>query len=494
MAFTEYKKIIKKPLIDNMMYGKIPPQAKDIEDAVLGALMLEKNCLAIGIMRLFPEMFYVDANQRIFRAMQNLYDKSMPIDLLTVVEQLKINEELDFAGGMYYVTKLTNNVVSGANIETHIQIIAEMYLKREMIKIGGEAVSDAYDDSTDAFDLIGEADEKIQKIQERVLTGMSRDMSYFGMKVLEQHAHVKETGVLGISTGLVELDKAICGLVSPDLIIIAARPGQGKTACALSITYNTSVKGNIPCAWFSLEMDGVQLVRRLASIDSGINHENIRAGRTIFEEDKILGASIDKISSSKIYIEDKTSMNIRDIRTKSSLLKKKHGIQYIIVDYIQLMQGSEGKGKSREQVVSEISRGLKVIAKELEIPVIALSQLSREVEKRPDKMPQLSDLRESGAIEQDADTVIFLMRPEYYKMTEDVTIGGKEYSTSGLCMAGIEKNRHGKTRTIPLHFVAPLMQFIDIPDGDRFNNYPQRDITQSGGSWKKVETEDDKPF
>lgn len=477
---TEFKTDIKRrkqPLdVSTLIYGKVSPQAKELEEAILGALMLERDCVAIGIMRLFPEMFYVDAHQRIFKAIQNLYDKSLPIDLLTVIEQLKRNEELEVVGGSYYITKLTNHVVSGANIESHISVIAEMYLKREMIRISGDTITDAYDDSTDAFDVVGSADEQIQKIQERVLTGMSRDTAYFGMKVLEQHAHVKETGVLGESTGLYELDKAICGLVPPDLIIIAARPSQGKTACALSITYNTSVKHNIPCAWFSLEMDGTQLVRRLASIDSRISHENIRTGRTTPEEDKILGSSIDRIAGSKIYIEDKTSMNVRDIRTKASLLKKKHGIKYIVVDYIQLMTGTETKGKNREQVVSEISRALKVIAKELEIPVIALSQLSREVEKRPDKMPQLSDLRESGAIEQDADTVIFLMRPEYYKMTEPVTIGGKEYSVNNLCVAGIEKNRHGKPRTIALHFLGHLMQFTDVPSDNTFyqpNNYSE---------------------
>ncbi len=481
MEFTNDKKLRRKPVIDSMVYGKIPPQAKELEDAVLGALMLDHDCLATGIIRLFPEMFYVTANQFIFKSIQNLYDSSLPIDLLTVIEQLKRNEELELVGGMFYVTKLTNSVISGANIEAHISIIAEMYLKREMIQISGEAITDAYEDNTDAFDLIGKTDEKIQKIQERVLTGMSRDMSYFGLRVMEQHANVKETGVLGFSTGLTELDKSICGLVPPDLIILAARPGQGKTAAALSITYDTSVVNNIPCAWFSLEMDGTQLVRRLASIDSGISHENIRTGKTTPEEDKILSNSVSKISKSKIFIEDKTSMNIRDIRTKASLLKKKHGIKYMVVDYIQLMSGIEAKGKNREQVVSEISRGLKVIAKELEIPVIALSQLSREVEKRPDKMPQLSDLRESGAIEQDADTVIFLMRPEYYKMTEDVQIGGTNYSVSNLCIASIEKNRHGKPRTIALHFIGPQMFFTDIPDDNFFT--PKTKIE----GWKKIE-------
>lgn len=470
MELTNFNKEKKRRTVDvgTMMYGKIPPQAKELEEVVLGAILLEARSLVVAMSKLFPEIFYVDAHQRIFKAIQQLYDKNRPVDSLTLIEQLKTNEELDLIGGPYYITKLTNNLVSGANIETHILIISEMFAKREMIRISGEAIQDAYEDSSDAFDLISKTDDQIQKIQEKILSGISKDVAYFGMKVLEQHAQVKQDGFIGISTGINELNKTICGLVEPDLIIIAARPGIGKTALALSITYNTTIKGDVPCAWFSLEMDGTQLVRRLASIDTKISHEKIRTGNTSQSEDVLLGESIDRISSSKLFIEDKTAMNVRDIRTRASLLKKKNKIRYIVVDYIQLMSGTDTKGKNREQVVSEISRSLKVIAKELEMPVIALSQLSREVEKRPDKMPILSDLRESGAIEQDADTVLFLMRPEYYKMTEDVQIGGQNYSVQNLCVCGIEKNRHGKPRTIPLNFEGHIMHFGDLPG--RYNS------------------------
>jgi replicative DNA helicase len=298
-------------------------------------------------------------------------------------------------------------------------------------------------------------------MQERVLIGEAKDMAYFSLKMIEQHDAVKQTGILGISTGLKALDAVIYGLVSPDLLIIAARPGQGKTAMALSITHYISIVHSIPGAWFSLEMDGVQLVRRLASIDTGINHEIIRNGKTTYDEYDTMIKSMEKISKAPIFIEDKTSINVRDIRTRSNILKKKHKIGYIVVDYIQLMSGIDEKNKSREQVVSEISRALKCLAKELQIPVIALSQLSREVEKRPDKMPQLSDLRESGAIEQDADTVLFLMRPEYYKMENDVEISGKEYSVKSLCIGSIAKNRHGQTCHIPLSFRGETMHFYD---------------------------------
>jgi replicative DNA helicase len=463
----------------DMIYGKIPPQDTELESAVLGGLMIDDSFVYLGMAKLFPEIFYRDANQKVFSAIQNIYDKGNKIDILTVCAQLTKTGELEDVGGMYYVTKLTQDVVSGANVETHIQLISEFYLKREAIRLSRELIGASYEEDTDAFEIINIADSGFQKIQEKVLVGMEKDISFFGMKVLDQHATTKETGVLGIQTRFNAIDKVISGLVSPDLIILAARPSQGKTALALSITYNTSVKGDIPCAWFSLEMDGIQLVRRLASIDCQVDHETIRKGYTTAEQELQLCASIEKISNCKIYIQDDANVNIREIRTKANLLKRKHGIKYIVVDYIQLMNGMDIKGKSREQIVSDISRGLKLLAKELQMPVIALSQLSREVEKRPSKMPQLSDLRESGAIEQDADEVIFLMRPEFYGMEESVTIGGKEYDPRGLCILGTAKNRHGETKNTALSFNGKCMHFTDhhldsiggydIPESNRWS-------------------------
>jgi len=442
-----------------MIKENLPPYSREIEEAILGAIMLDMSCLNLAMSRLTEDMFYGIDSKAIFSAIAALYDRGQGVDLILVVEELKSAKNIEVAGGIFGVMKMTNNVVSSSNIENHILVLSEMYLKREMIGIAHEAFSKSFLDETDIFDLISETDHKIQKSQEKVIKGLSKDIEFYGMKVLEQHAQVKESGVLGIKTGIDELDKATNGLVSPDLIIIAARPGAGKTALCLSITYNTSVLGNTPCAIFSLEMDGVQLVRRLASIDSNISHERIRNGHTTSEEDIMLGNSIDKIASSKIFIEDKTSMNIRDIRTRASILKKKYNIGYIIVDYIQLMSGVDAKGKNREQIVSDISRGLKCIAKELEIPVIALSQLSRAVEARQDKMPQLSDLRESGAIEQDADSVLFLMRPEYYGMTEAIEINGTEFPVQKLAICTIAKNRHGSTKNIAMEFTGATMQF-----------------------------------
>lgn len=476
--------------LGNMVFGKVPPQSKELEEVILGGLMLDHNSISIGMSRLFPEIFYVESHQYIFKAIQSLYDANSKIDLLTVVEQLKKDEKLEYVGGMYYVMKLTNSVVSGANIEIHINLISENFLKREAIRLSGELISEAYEDSSDAFDIINLADAGFQKIQERVLVGMTKDISFFGQKVLEQHATTKETGILGIKTGIKSIDDTIAGLVEPDLIIIAARPSQGKTALALSITYNTSIRGNIPCAWFSLEMDGVQLVRRLASIDTQIDHERIRTGRTTKEEDILLGESIDKISGCPIFIQDNANVNIREIRTKANLLKKKNNIKFIVVDYIQLMNGIDVKNKIREQIVSDISRGLKILAKELELPVIALSQLSREVEKRNDKMPQLSDLRESGAIEQDADEVMFLMRPEFYGMMDSVDISGKEYDPRGLTILSVAKNRHGSVKNKALNFKGSCMHFTDHHlDTDGFYKVPPENYRNIS-----PENKDDTPF
>jgi len=462
-----------------MIKEKLPPNSSEIEESILGAIILESSCLTLAISRLFEDMFYRIDSKAIFKSIVALYDRGQGIDLITVVEELKRQNNLETAGGVVGVMKVTNSVVSSANIENYILLLSEMYLKREMIKISHEAFSKSFDEETDVFNLFSVTDANMQDVQEKVIKGMSKDIEFYGMKVLDQHAKVKVSGILGIETGIRELDLATNGLVSPDLVIIAARPGAGKTALCLSIMYNTSVLNNVPCAMFSLEMDGVQLVRRLASMDSGIFHERIRNGKTSDEEDKKLGASIDKISGSKIFIEDKTSMNIRDIRTKAALLKKKYNIKYIVVDYIQLMSGVDAKGKNREQIVSDITRGLKCIAKELEIPVIALSQLSREVEKRPDRMPQLSDLRESGAIEQDADSVMFLMRPEYYGMIEPISIGGKEFPTQKLAICSIAKNRHASTKNIALEFTGSTMQFKNHElNDDKF--MPMQ------GSWKPV--------
>lgn len=472
MDLTNQNKQRKKrisPSVDLMVYGKVPPQSKEIEEAVLGGILIDSNCLIDVISLINEEMFYVDAHQRIFKAILSIYDKSNRVDTLTVMEQLKSTEELDIVGGSFALTKLTNNVVSTAHIDFHCKILTEKYMAREMIKIAGEALNDAYEDSTDVFDLYDRTDSQVFKIQEGVLKGALKDMSFYSAQVYEQYETVKHTGVLGIQTGIIPFDKIFCGLVAPDLLIIAARPGAGKTSLALSLTHHISIINGKAGAWFSLEMDGTQLTRRLASIDSGISHEAIRQGKIDNENSDKFFRSLDKISKAPIFIEDKSVINIRTIRTRAHVLIRKHKIEYIIVDYLQLMNGLEKKNGNREGEISEISRGLKALAKELSIPIIALSQLSRKVEERADKMPQLSDLRESGAIEQDADGVLFLMRPEYYGFTESVSIGDKVYDVSGLCICKGAKNRHGACMNFAMGFNGPTMHFsthrndVDFP-------------------------------
>lgn len=467
-----------------MAYAKIPPQAKEFEEAVLGAILIDMNCLPEVLNQIFFEVFYVEAHRLIFKSITSLYDQNKKIDILTVVEELKRMGQLDNVGGFYYVTKLTNNVVSTANVEYHCMIIKQKYLMREMIKICGNAIGEAYEDSTDAFDLYDKTDNQILNTQQNVLQGQVKDMNHYSSKVYDQYETVKQTGVLGIQTGILTFDKILSGLVAPDLFIIAARPSQGKTALALSLTHHISVLNGISGAWFSLEMDGIQLTRRLASIDSGIPHEFIRQGRVNANDEIRLYQSLDKIAQAPIFIEDKGSVNVRGIRTRSNILVRKNNIKYIVVDYLQLMEGVDSRNKNRNEIVGEITRGLKMLAKELNIPVIALSQLSREVEKRSDKMPQMSDLRESGNIEQDADEILFLMRPEKYGFTEPVIIGGKEYEAQGLCIGKVEKNRHGACENFAMRFIGHTMHLSTHP-----NDFNQPIPSQT---WKPYK--DDQPF
>jgi len=466
--------------MSTMVYGRVPPQAKELEEAILGGILISPECLSEVLNLVFTEVFYVEAHQIIFKAILSLYDQSKKVDILTVVEELKRMESLDMVGGPYYVTKLTNSVVSTANIDNHCRIVMEVYLKREMIRISGEAIGDAYEDNTDAFDLYDRTDNQILNTQERVLSGSVKNMSHYSAKVYDQYETVKQTGVLGIQTGIVPFDRILSGLVSPDLFIIAARPSQGKTALAMSLSHHISVVNGIEGAWFSLEMDGVQLTRRLASIDSGISHELIRQGRIPKEQEIKFYNSLDRIAKAPIYIEDKGSMNIRSIRTRSNILVRKNKIKYIVVDYLQLMEAVDKRDTNRNNIVGEITRGLKMLAKELNIPVIALSQLSRKVEERSDKMPQMSDLRESGNIEQDADEILFLMRPEKYGLMEPVSIGGKEYEAQGLCIGKVDKNRHGECMNFAMGFKGQSMHisthendfgFIPIPTQEIRNYY-----------------------
>jgi replicative DNA helicase len=475
--------------LGTMMFGKIPPQAKDLEEAVLGAIMLEKNAFDFVIEILKPECFYVEANQRIFRAMQGLQQKNSPIDLLTVVEELKFREELDLTGGPFYVTRLTNSVVSSANIEAHARIVLQKFIQRELIRISGEIIGDAYEDSTDVFDLLDDAETKLFEITNNHLRKDYASIDTVLVKTIQriEDLRTRQDEITGVPTGFSLLDHITYGWQPSDLIVLAARPSVGKTAFALNLARNAALHPTKPTVvgFFSLEMSAGQLVQRILSAESEIWLEKIARGRLEEHEMKQLyKKGIERLASAPIHIDDSAALNIFELRAKCRRLKNRHNVGLIIIDYLQLMSGAgENRNSNREQEISRISRDLKGLAKELHIPIIALSQLSREVEKRKEgnKMPQLSDLRESGAIEQDADMVMFLYRPEYY----DITSNELGESNKGETHVRIAKHRNGQLDTIKLKALLHIQKFIE-DDGDDF-----RKSLPQGGSWKPVKDIDD---
>ncbi len=470
--------------LSSMVYGKVPPQARDLEEAVLGAIMLEKSAFDTVIEILKPECFYVDAHQRIFRAMQSLAQKSMPIDLLTVVEELRTKEELELVGGPYYVTKLTNAVVSSANVETHSRIILQKFIQRDLIRISGEVISDAYEDSTDVFDLLDEAESKLFEITNNHLRKNFDSIDTVLVKTIQRIEDMRnrQEDITGVPSGFPSLDRITYGWQPTDLVILAARPSVGKTAFALNLARNAALHATkpTPIAFFSLEMSAGQLVQRILSAESEIWLEKIARGKMEEHEmQQLYRNGIQRLQNAPIFIDDTPALNIFELRAKCRRLKNKHNVSLIIIDYLQLMSGTGDKrSANREQEISTISRNLKGLAKELGIPIIALSQLSREVEKRKegDKMPQLSDLRESGAIEQDADMVMFLYRPEYYNITAN------EYgeSNKGETHVRIAKHRNGSLETIKLRALLHIQKFTEI-ESDDFGGMgaPQ-------GNWKPV--------
>jgi replicative DNA helicase len=419
--------------------------------------------------------------------MKNLANKSQPIDILTVVEELKMQEELDVIGGPYYVTKLTNSVVSAANIEAHSRIILQKFIQRELIRISGEIISDAYEDSTDVFDLLDQAESKMYEVTSKHLKNNYESIDAALVKAIQRIEDLRnrDEDITGVASGFPSIDKVTYGWQPTDLIILAARPAVGKTAFALNLARNAALnpRRQTPVAVFSLEMGAAQLVQRILSAESEILMEKISRGKLEEHEMKQLYAKgIQKLAQAPIFIDDTAALNIFELRAKCRRLKNLNNIGLIIIDYLQLMSGTGGGNTNREQEISTISRSLKGLAKELQVPIIALSQLSREVEKRKDgnKMPQLSDLRESGAIEQDADMVCFIYRPEYY----DVTQNEMGESNRGETHIRIAKHRNGSLETIKLRARLEIQRFYDDEGGDGFGgpNMP--------GSWKPVSDND----
>ncbi|WP_026953905.1 replicative DNA helicase [Algoriphagus vanfongensis] len=462
--------------------GKLPPQAVDLEEAVLGALMLEKDALTNVIDILKVESFYKDAHQVIFRAILDLFTESQPIDLLTVTSQLRKNGTLEVAGGAFYVTELTSKVASAANIEYHARIITEQAIKRELISISSEIQKDAFEDTTDVFELLDKMEQSLFEISEKNIRKNYSDMKSIMREAfaeLESKKHQKD-GLTGVPSGFTALDRVTSGWQKADLVIIAARPAMGKTAFVLSVLRNAAVDHDKPVAIFSLEMSSVQMVNRLISSEAELDSEKIKKGTLAEHEWAQLVHKTAKLSKAPLFIDDTPALSILELRAKARKLKAQHDIQMIVIDYLQLMSGDSkgGNGGNREQEIASISRALKKIAKELMIPVIALSQLSRAVETRGgDKRPQLSDLRESGAIEQDADMVMFLYRPEYYGITEDE----EHNSTQGVGEVIIAKHRNGSLDTVKLRFIGRYTRFTDL---DNFGGYgaPQNPVEPMYGN------------
>ena len=462
----------------NQIEGKLQPQAIELEQAVLGALLIDNESLSDAIDSLQAEYFYVPKHQKIFEAIVNLFNNTKPVDILTVSEELKRLEYFENIGGLAYISELTNNVASSSNTEFHARIIAEKFIKRSLINISRRISTDAFDDAVDIFDLLNNAEAELFTVTEGTLRKSYDKMSTLIKGALEniEILRNKEDGLSGIPSGFTNLDRVTSGWQQSDLVICAARPGMGKTAFALTMARNIAVEHNTPIGFFSLEMSSEQLVNRLIASEAELGASKLRKGDLADHEMVQLHEKIKHLSEAPIFIDDTPALTIFELRAKARRLVKNHGVKIIMIDYLQLMQAGGNSG-NREQEISTISRSLKGIAKELKIPVIALSQVNRGVESRTgvgSKRPMLSDLRESGAIEQDADIVTFIYRPEYYKIYE--WDNGDDSRGQGELI--IAKHRNGSLKNVRLKFIGEFAKFSDL-DYFEESNFDDNDNNSS---------------
>jgi len=454
--------------------GRVPPQAVEVEEAVLGAMLIEKEAATIALQLLRPDDFYKPANKHIFETLFDLYERGNPLDLLTIESELRDKNLLDVVGGGGYLADLTRSVSSSANIDFHAQIISEKAIKRNLILHCNEIIKTAYDTTTDAKDVLDQAEQKIFDIahtKSRSNAIAIGDILKDTLGYLEE-LRGKPEGVTGVPSGL-DVDRYTSGWQNGDLIIIAARPSMGKTAFTLTAARNAALHPDenmqTNVAIFSLEMSAQQLVQRFLTMEARIDAQAARTGRVKDEDFKRMIDAASRLFTAKIFIDDTPSLSVMELRTKCRRLKSEHNIGLIVVDYLQLMTASSRDIGNREQEIATISRGLKALAKELNVPVVALSQLSRQVEQRGgDKRPQLSDLRESGSIEQDADVVCFLYRPEYYGIT--TTPEGE--STNGLAELIIGKQRNGPVGSTRMFFVKEYARFERLARTDSNEHSP----------------------
>ena len=479
-------KSFKKSTVISLEKGKIPPQAIELEEAVLGAMMIDKKGVDDVIDILHPEAFYKEAHQLIYEAIYALFQNSEPTDLLTVANQLRKTGQLEQVGGDFYLVGLTQKVSSSAHIEFHARIILQKFIQRELIRISGEIIGDAYEDSTDVFDLLDDSETKMFNITNNYLKKNFEEIGQVLAKTINRidELRTKTEDISGVPTGFPTLDRITYGWQPTDLIILAARPSVGKTAFALNLARNAALHPTkpIPVGFFSLEMSAPQLVQRILSAESEIKMEKISRGKLEdYEYQQLHAKGLKKLERAPLYIDDTAALNIFEFRAKARRLVNKHKVGIIIIDYLQLMSGSGDRNNNREQEISNISRSLKALAKELNIPIIALAQLSRSVEQRAgDKKPMLSDLRESGAIEQDADIVLFVYREEYYiqarepkrpaegedaKVFDDHAKWAIEMErVFGLSELIVAKQRHGATGKVKMKFDARFTRFSDYVD------------------------------
>ena len=450
--------------IDNS-YGHLQPQALDMEQAVLGALMIDKDAFSIVSEILRPETFYEPRNQKIYQAIQTLNMSERPVDIMTVTEQLKKDGTLEDVGGPAYIMDLSSHVASSAHIEYHSRVLAQKFMARQLISFASVIETKAFDETQDVDELMQEAEGSLFELSQK---NMRQDYTQIDPVVknavdILQRAAANTDGLTGISTGYTDLDDKTSGWQNSDLVIIAGRPAMGKTAFALSLAKNIAIDNRIPVAFFSLEMSNVQLVNRLISNVCEISGKKILNGQLDQEEWKRLDSRLRRLQGAPLYVDDTPGMSIFELRTKARRLVREKGVRIIMIDYLELMNANGARFGSRQEEVSTISRSLKGLAKELDIPILALSQLNRGVEGREGnegKRPMLSDLRESGAIEQDADMVCFVHRPEYYRIFQD------EHGNDlhGMAQIIIAKHRKGATGDVLLNFRGEFTRFQNPQD------------------------------
>jgi replicative DNA helicase len=469
---TSKRRARRQQPVDNT-YGHLQPQALEVEKAVLGALMIDKDAYAVVCETLRPESFYEPRNQMVYQAIMELSMAERPVDILTVTEQLAKNGQLEEVGGPGYVMELSSRVASSANIEYHANIIAQKSLARQLISFASVIETKAFDETIDVEDLMQEAEGSLFELSQR---NMKKDYTAIDPVIAQavktiQNAAKNTDGLTGVSTGYYKLDDITSGWQASDLVIIAGRPAMGKTSFALSMAKNIAADMREPMAFFSLEMSNVQLVNRLISNACEIQGSKILNGQLQRDEWERLDKRINNLLGAPLYIDDTPGLSVFELRTKARRLVREHGVKLIMIDYLQLMNANGMRFSSRQEEVSTISRSLKGLAKELNIPILALSQLNRGVESREGlegKRPQLSDLRESGAIEQDADMVIFVHRPEYYHIYQDDN--GRDLH--GMAQIIIAKHRKGATGDVLLTFRGEYTRFENPEDKNLGNRAP----------------------